>query len=200
MRVIGLTGGIASGKSSVARFFLQRKIPVIDADQLARDAVQPGSHALERIAELFGPAVLTTDGTLDRARVRELIFCDTEKRRQLEEILHPQIRNLAEAAIARAAAGGERLLIYMAPRLIEAGVAKYVDEVWVVTVRPEVQRERLMKRDVIDREAAERIIASQMPLDEKERHGRVVIDNSGTPQETERMLEEIWKRESERWK
>lgn len=195
IRVIGLTGGIATGKSSVARFFEERGVPVIDADLLAREAVEPGSPCLARLAALFGAGVINADGGLDRKRVGGIVFGDAEKRRLLESVLHPEIRRLAEERIARAAAAGERVVIYMAPLLIEAGVADRVDEIWVVTVRPEIQLERLMARDRIGREEAGRIIASQMPLAEKERHGRVVIDNSGTPEETRRLLAAIWERE-----
>ena len=197
IRVIGLTGGIASGKSSVARFIEERGVPVIDADQLARVAVLPGSETLGRIAAIFGDDVIAPDGSLDRKLLATMIFTSENKRRQLEEILHPEIRRLAEDRIASAATEGHRLLVYMAPLLIEAGATDRVDEIWVVTVRPDIQMERLMRRDGISREDAERIIASQMPLTEKELYGKVVIDNSGTEQQTRRILEEIWERESE---
>jgi len=195
IRIIGLTGGIATGKSSVARFFEERGVPVVDADQLAREAVMPGSPCLAQLAALFGHGVITADGTLDRKRLGTVIFGDSEKRRLLEQVLHPEIRRLAEERIAYAASAGQRLLVYMAPLLIEAGVTDRVDEIWVVTVRPDIQIERLMVRDGIGREEAERVIGSQMPLAEKVRHGRVVIDNSGTPEETRRLLAEIWERE-----
>ena len=196
IRIIGLTGGVASGKSSVARLLEELGMPVIDADQLARDAVLPGSPALDSIALLFGRGVLAADGTLDRKRLGALVFADSVKRRRLEKILHPEIRRLAEEQVARAAAEGHRLLVYMAPLLIEAGAADRVDEIWVVTVRPEIQLERLMARDGIDREAAQRIIDSQMPLAEKAGYGRILIDNSGTPQETRQLVAAIWKKET----
>ena len=192
IRIIGLTGGIATGKSTVASFFSEHKIPVIDADQLAKEAVQPGSHGLEQITELFGREILAQDGTLDRKRLAAQIFSDTEKRRQLERILHPEIKRLSEERIAQEIVAGNRLLIYMAPLLIEAGVTDRVDDIWVVTVRPEVQLERLMLRDRITLEQAQRIVASQMPLSEKESYGSVVIDNSGTEAETRRILEDVW--------
>jgi dephospho-CoA kinase len=195
IRIIGLTGGVATGKSSVARFFEERGVPVIDADQLAREAVMPGSPCLAQLAVLFENGVINGEGTLDRKRMGSIIFGDTEKRRLLEQVLHPEIRRLAEERIAHAAADGQRILVYMAPLLIEAGVTDRVDEIWVVTVRPDIQIERLMARDGIGREEAGRIIASQMPLAEKVRHGRVVIDNSGTPEETHRLLAAIWERE-----
>ena len=196
IRVIGLTGGIATGKSSVARFFTERGIPVIDADRLARDAVLPGSPALEQIITLLGREVLTRDGELDRKRLGGLIFSDPGKRRQLEGILHPEIRKKAEERIAQAAAAGHQRLIYMAPLLIEAGATERVDDIWVVTVRPEIQLERLMQRDSINREQAQRMIDSQMPLSEKERYGSVVIDNSGTEAETRMVLETVWAKET----
>lgn len=196
IRVIGLTGGIATGKSSVARYFTERGIPVIDADQLARDAVLPGAPALERIVSLFGQEVLTHDGVLDRKRLGTLIFSSPEKRRQLEVILHPEIRKLAEERITDAAAAGHQRLIYMAPLLIEAGAIDRVDDIWVVTVRPEIQLERLMQRDGIDREQAQRIVESQMPLSEKERYGSVVIDNSGTKAQSRMILEMVWAKET----
>jgi dephospho-CoA kinase len=196
IRVIGLTGGIATGKSSVAHFFSKRGVPVIDADQLARDAVLPGTPALEQIISLFGREVVTHDGTLDRKCLGAKIFSDTDKRRQLENILHPEIRKQAEKRIAQAAAAGHKRLVYMAPLLIEAGATDRVDTVWVVTVRPEIQLERLMLRDGINREQAERMIGSQMPLSEKERYGSVIIDNSGTKAETRKILETIWANEA----
>ena len=197
IRVIGLTGGIATGKSTVARFLEEQGAVVIDADALSREAVRPGGAALERIAALFGQEILLPDGCLDRKRLGRLVFADPAKRRKLEEITHPAIRRLADAYISRLAAEGHRLVFYMAPLLIESGAVDRVDEVWVVTVRPEIQLERLMKRNAIEREEAGRIIASQMPLAEKERYGRIVIDNSGTPEETRRIVARIWARERE---
>lgn len=197
IRVIGLTGGIACGKTSVARYFQDCGAVVIDADQLARCSVEPGSRGLERVVETFGVGLLAPDGQLDRKRLATLVFSDPDKRLQLEKILHPEIKQLAEARIALAADSGQRIVFYMAPLLIEAGVTDRVDEIWVVTVRPEVQLERLMRRDGITSVEAMRIIASQMPLAEKEHYGRIVIDNSGTPEETASLLAELWAREIE---
>lgn len=195
MRVIGLTGGIATGKSAVALFFTEHGVPVIDADHLAREAVLPGSPALEQIISLFGREVVTHNGELDRKRLGTLIFADPGKRRQLEGILHPEIQKLAEERIALAAAAGHQRLIYMAPLLIEAGATGRVDDIWVVTVRPDIQLGRLMLRDGMSREQAQRMIDSQMTLSEKERYGSVIIDNSGTEAETRKVLETIWAKE-----
>jgi dephospho-CoA kinase len=191
-----LTGGIASGKSSVARFFSERGIPVIDADQLARDVVLPGSPTLTEIIALFGQETVTHDGALDRKRLGALVFADPEKRRRLEGILHPEIRKRAEELIVQAAEAGHQRLIYMAPLLIEAGATDRVDDVWVVTVHSWIQLERLMRRDGITREQAQQIIDSQMPLSEKERCGSVVIDNSGTEEQTRMALEAVWAKET----
>jgi dephospho-CoA kinase len=195
MRVIGLTGGIASGKSTVAGFFREQGGVVIDADDLSREVVRPGSDTLKRIAAAFGAEMLLPDGNLDRKRLGQLVFLDAAQRRRLEEITHPAIKRLAAERISRLASEGHRVVFYMAPLLIEAGATDRVDEVWVVSVRPEIQLERLMRRDAIGRTEAARIIASQMPLSEKERHGRIVIDNSGTLDDTRRIVAAVWERE-----
>lgn len=192
MRVIGLTGGIATGKSTVARMLAELGAAVIDADQLSREAVQPGSPALERIVELFGAGCLLADGSLDRAAVRELVFSDPAKRRQLEAVLHPAIKALAEQRLAALRGGGVEVAVYMAPLLIEAGATDRVDEIWVVTLRPEIQLERLTVRDGCSREQAEQIVRSQMPLKEKEQYGVVVIDNSGSLDATRQQVETAW--------
>lgn len=196
VRIIGLTGGIASGKSSVACILKELGIPVIDADLLAREAVLPGSRALEEIAMMFGSDLITGDGTLDRKRLGAVVFGDPDKRRSLESILHPEIKRLGEARIAAEIAAGRHLLVYMAPLLIEAGAVDRVDEIWVVTVRSEIQLERLTARDGISKEDALRIISSQMSLEKKAGYAKVLIDNSGTPEETRRIVMDIWKRES----
>ncbi|MBW4055434.1 MAG: dephospho-CoA kinase [Proteobacteria bacterium] len=196
MKVIGLTGGIATGKNSVASFFSEHGVPVIDADQLARAAVLPGSTALGQIISLFGHEVLTREGVLDRKRLGGMVFSDPEKRRKLESILHPEIQKRAEECITQAAQAGHRRVIYMAPLLIETGASNRMDDIWVVTVRPEIQLERLMQRDGISAEQALRIIDSQMPLSEKERYGSVVIDNSGSEAETRMFLETAWTKET----
>jgi dephospho-CoA kinase len=192
MKIIGLTGGIATGKTTVARFMEQLGAVVIDADQLARDAVAPGMPALLQISQQFGAAVLSADGSLDRQAMRSLVFSDAGKRQQLEAILHPAIKQLALQRLAAARDSGAQVAVYMAPLLIEAGAADRVDEIWVVTLRPEVQRERLMARDRCNREQAEQIIAAQMPLAEKEGYGVVVIDNSDSLEMTRQQVRAAW--------
>jgi dephospho-CoA kinase len=198
MRVIGLTGGIASGKSTVGRLLAERGIPVIDADQLARRAVVPGSPALEQIARRFGPGVIAADGTLDRAALARTVFADAAKRQDLEAILHPAIRELAEAELATLRAEERPVAVYMAPLLIEAGLASRVDEIWVVYADRETQISRVMGRDGVTREEAEARLAAQMPMEEKARHGRIVIDNRGTLAELRQRVAEILEQEMER--
>jgi len=195
IRVIGLTGGIATGKSSVASYLEERGLTVIDADMLSRDAVRPGSSCLARIADAFGSEVLSTDGTLDRKRLGVIVFSDPEKRKLLEGIIHPEIRRLAKEHIAAVAADGQSIVFYMAPLLIEAGATDLVNEIWVVTASSEVQLERVMSRDDISRELAERIIAAQMPLKDKERFGRILIDNSGSSDDLINRLSAILDKE-----
>lgn len=192
MKLIGLTGGIACGKSTVAAMLAERGATIIDADQLSREAVMPGMPALKQIVELFGQAALLKDGSLNRQAVREMVFNNADKRRQLEAILHPAIRTLAEQRLAAARQQGISVTVYMAPLLIEAGANNRVDEVWVVTVRPEVQLERLMARDNCSREQALQIVAAQMPLAEKEQYGSVIIDNSDNKEATRRQVAAAW--------
>lgn len=192
MKIIGLTGGIATGKTTVARFLEELGAVVVDADQLSRDVVAPGSPALAKLVDQFGAAVLAPDGSLDRQAVRRLVFVDPSKRKQLEAITHPAIRELALQRLAAARADGAQVAVYMAPLLIEAGATDRVDEIWVVTLRPEVQLERLTERDRCNREQAGQVIAAQMPLADKERYGVVVIDNSGSLEETRQQVRAAW--------
>ncbi len=197
MRVIGLTGGIATGKSSVAALLAEHGAEVIDADQLARDAVAPGTAALQRIVELFGQQALLPDGSLNRQAVRDMVFNESARRQQLEAILHPAIKERALQQIEQARIRGFDVVVYMAPLLIEANATDRVDEIWVVTVRPEVQMARLMARDGCNQKQAEQIIAAQMPLAEKEHFGVVVIDNSSSLEETRHQVEVAWQQRIE---
>ena len=197
MRIIGLTGGIASGKSSVAAMLERLGAAVVDADLLAREVVEPGEEALAAIVAAFGSAVLQPDGTLNRGALAEIVFADPAARRTLEAITHPAIRARAEEKLERLRSRGVRTAFYVAPLLIEAGNAARVDEIWVVYLDRESQLERLMARDALGREAAERRIASQMPMEEKRLLGRVVIDNRGSREELEARVRGLWREEIE---
>ena len=191
MRVIGLTGGIASGKSTVAAMLKEYGFPVIDADQLARDAVLPGTSGLRQIVSAFGSEVMKEDGSLDRTVLGEKVFSDPSARKVLESILHPAIKELAQKCLEQLRREGVPVVFYMAPLLIEAGVTDRVDEIWIVYVSREIQLERVRKRDAISREDAEKRLAAQMPMDEKRGYGRVVIDNSGDLEGLQRRVAAI---------
>ncbi|MCM2359464.1 MAG: dephospho-CoA kinase [Geobacteraceae bacterium] len=195
MRVIGLTGGIASGKSTVAGILEKLGAKVVDADQLSREAVMPCNPAYHAIVAAFGAGILNPDRTIDRKELGKIVFADPEARKRLEEITHPAIRALAEEMLEELRRGGAGIAFYMAPLLIESGGTSRVDEVWVVYADRETQIERLVGRDLISRAEALQRLAAQMPMEEKKRHGRVVIDNRGTPEELEQQVRKIWERE-----
>lgn len=180
---IGLTGGIASGKSAVAAELRRRGAAVIDADQLARQVVEPGQPALAEIAARFGADVLTAGGELDRKKLGAIVFADREARRDLERITHPRIAAAGQAEIARRAAAGARVVFYEAPLIVENNLHRALDALIVVSISPELQRQRLMQRDGSTAEEAAARIAAQLPLAEKLAVATWVIDNGGTPAE-----------------
>lgn len=179
MTLIGLTGGIAAGKSSVAALLRALGATIIDADQLARTVVAPGTPGLADVIAHFGPNMLLPDGTLDRQALGAAIFADADARAALNAILHPRIATASAEAIATAAAAGVTLIFYEAPLLFENGIDKGCDATVVVTVSPEVQLERLRARDGLSHAAAAARIASQMPLAEKVARATWVIQNDG---------------------
>lgn len=192
MKVVGLTGGIASGKSSVANILKNCGAVIVDADLLAREVVAPGESAYHAIVAAFGTEVLRPDGTLDRTALGKLVFADVAARKVLEEITHPRIAERAARRIQEERLRGTKVLFYVVPLLIEAGLVSTVDEVWLVSVGKEVQINRLMKRDALPREEALLKIAAQMPLQEKAAYADVIIDNSGLPDETAHYVVHEW--------
>nr|WP_231848441.1 dephospho-CoA kinase [Gloeobacter violaceus] len=174
-RVIGLTGGIATGKSTVGRLLAGWGIPVIDADLLAREAVAPGSAALAEIVQHYGSTMLTNAGALDRSALARIIFSDPQERRWVESRIHPSVRAAMQAAVEREPG----TICLMIPLLFEAGMTDLVTEIWVVSCKPERQHARLKERDGLDDQAIAARIASQWPLTEKVRHADVVLDNDG---------------------
>ena len=182
--ILGVTGGIATGKSSVTELFKAIGLPVVSADELAREVVHVGTETLQMITGRFGTNVLATDGTLDRDKLAQIIFADATARQDLNRIIHPAIARLAEATLAGLVESGATHIIYEAPLLYEAGAESRVDKVLLVTAQPEVQKQRLMARDGIDIKTAASRIAAQMPLAEKIKRADFVVDNSGTPAET----------------
>jgi dephospho-CoA kinase len=172
---VALTGGIASGKSTVAGLFAARGVPVIDTDLIARQVVEPGEPALAAVIEAFGSGVLGPDGRLDRPRMRERVFADPAARRRLEDILHPAIRAEMERQ-ARAAGGPYQLLVI--PLLVEAGRRDHVDRVLVVDVPEATQIERLMRRDGVPRSQAEAALRAQAARDARFALADDVIENT----------------------
>lgn len=182
--VIGLTGGIATGKSTVADYLARSPgWPVVDADELARAAVAPPSPILGAIADRYGSQMLTAAGSLDRARLGEVVFANAQERAWLEAQIHPVVRSHLERAIAQwqtQGAGSSVPLVLVVPLWFEAGMDDLGDQTWVVWCDPAQQRDRLMRRNALTAAQAEARIASQMPLQAKCDRADVLLDNSGS--------------------
>jgi len=192
--LVGLTGGIATGKSTVTGFLASPSVRVVDADTLAREVVEPGTSAHALIVSEFGKDVLEPDGRLDRARMAEIVFADAAKRKRLEAITHPAIRGRFERLMADLERQGfHGILIWDAALLVESGGHNKMDKVVVVTTDPATQLHRLMARDSSTEEAARARTASQMPLAVKARVADYVIDNAGTREETEARVREVYR-------
>lgn len=192
--VLGITGGIACGKSTVTALFGKLGAVVVSADQLAREAVVPGSATLQALTERFGRSILLPDGTLDRAALAARVFSDPQARADLNRITHPAIAALAEERLATLRDRRPSLVVYEAPLLFEAGAERRVDAVLVVSAGEEQQMARLMARDGLSEGEARARIAAQLPLAEKVRRVDFVIDNSGPEEATARQVRELFTR------
>ncbi|MBF0706284.1 MULTISPECIES: dephospho-CoA kinase [Bacillales] len=193
---IGLTGGIASGKSTVAEMIRRYNIPIIDADVMARKVVEPGEPALEEIFRLFGEEMKDDNGGLDRKKLGSVIFKDDDKRKQLNRVLHPAIRKgmLDEAAAYKEQ--GNAHVVFDIPLLFESKLTHMVDQTLLVYVNADVQLKRLVERDGSTEEEATDRIHSQLPIEQKKKLADEVIDNMGTREETDKQLRNIltkWK-------
>jgi dephospho-CoA kinase len=191
MEIIGLTGGIACGKSAVAAMLSARGIPVVDADLGAREVVAPGSEGLAAVVAAFGPQVLDANGALDRKRLGDRVFGDEAARRTLNGLLHPRIAQWSAGRFMELAAQGHALAVYEAALLVENGAHASMGGLIVVTARPEVQRARLMARDGIDAAAAQARIDAQWPLEKKVAVATEVIDNSGDREALQAQVEAL---------
>ncbi len=189
---IGLTGGIASGKSTVLTYFKDKGIPYIDADIVAREVVEPGTEGLKAIVDAFGANVLHDDGTLNREALGAIVFHNEEKRQLLNSCLKTHIRNRIMELTSQYEQGNTPILIYDIPLLIEGEWYTMMDEVWLVYVNETTQIERLMSRNGYTREDALARINSQMRLDDKRAYADVIIDNNGTPHDLTVQLNTIW--------
>jgi len=191
---IGLTGGIAAGKSTVLQWLMQQGAPTVDADLVARQVVEPGAAGLAAVTKAFGTEILLPNGALNRSVLGDIVFNDEVKRMQLNEILHSFIRAEMDCQARQFEAEGATAVIFDIPLLIETGWHETMDEVWLVYVDRNTQIERLMKRNQYSREEALSRINSQMPLVDKKVYSDEIIDNSGTEEDLARVLRELWNR------
>jgi dephospho-CoA kinase len=190
MRFVGLTGGIGSGKSTVAAMLTARGAVVIDADALAREVVEPGTPGFDAVVESFGPEVVAPDGGLDRGTLASIVFADPDRRALLEAIVHPAVvRRVAEIVAAHAET--DDVVVLDSPLLIETGRHRDVELVIVVSAGTETQIARLVARGMDEADARARL-AAQMPLAEKSEVADVVLDNEGTLDELERQVDRLW--------
>ena len=190
MLLVGLTGGIGSGKTTVARMLSNRGAVVIDADGLARDAVEVGTPGYDAVVRRFGDRVVGPDGSLDRAMLAEIVFADAGARAELEAIVHPAVR----LAIAESIAGHhdtDDVVVVDSPLLIETGEHETFPVVIVVTASEDTRIARLVARGMVERDARARMVA-QMPLEDKAAHAHVVLDNDGDELALERQVERLW--------
>ena len=194
MKIVGLTGGIATGKSTVVGFFEELGAKIIDADRIAREVVAPGKPALDDIVKAFGQKVLKKDGTLDRECLGEIIFNDQDSRKELNSITHPRIHTEMLRRIQKYREAGEKVVICDIPLLLEAEEgSSWLKPIIVVYADREAQIKRLMERNGYPRDEALTRLNSQIPIDEKVRKADIVIDNSGTIDEVKKRVGEVWK-------
>ena len=192
MRVIGLTGGIASGKSTAARTLAELGARVVDADEVAREIVAPGQPALAEIVRAFGREMLQPDGTLDRKRLGAVIFADPDKRRTLNAITHPRIAMETQARLGRLREEGVPVAVYEAALLVENRVHEGLDGLLVVVCDEATQLERLIARDGFSEADARARIAAQAPVAEKVKAATWVVDTSGPLADTKKQLARVW--------
>lgn len=191
MLIVGLTGGIASGKSTVSRIFEQAGIPVICADELAREVVRPGSKGLAEIRRIFGEDVLDESGNLDREAMARQVFQDHSKRKILESIIHPRVEEEQNKKLAALERQGYSMAVVDVPLLYESGWERFVDLVVVVYASRDTQTERLMNRDGMSADDARSRLEAQMPIDDKRRRADRLVDNGKSLQHTRRQVESL---------
>lgn len=194
--IIGLTGGIASGKSTVAKMMADLGAKIIDADQVARQVVEPGEPTLHKIVDRFGEEILNADGSLDRKKLGNIVFRDQTARMDLNQIIHPAIRTQMKKQLDDALQSGEKCIVMDIPLLFESERSKReypLDKILVIYVPEPIQIKRLMDRDGIDETLARQKINSQIPMEEKKDMGDAYIDNSGTLESTKKQLLSILK-------
>jgi dephospho-CoA kinase len=193
MLKVGLTGGIASGKSTVAEIFAALGAKVLDADEVARKVILPGQPAWTKIRQTFGEYFFHADGRVNRSRLRKAIFTDPEKRKELDDIVHPEVmREIENRSKELSASDQDRVMLVDVPLLLEVGMAHRFDKVILVYVSERVQIKRLRQRDMTSTQEAKQALSAQMPLSDKLGQADYVIDNSGTLEETRVQVEKVW--------
>ena len=192
MRVIGLTGGIGTGKSAVSRLLRNKGVTVIDADEATRAVQASGSEGLRRLVGEFGPSILAPDGGLDRARLAAIAFADPEARQRLNAIVHPMVREWMADRQIEAEARGEAYVVLDIPLLFESRGAAGLDDVILVYAPEELALRRLVEQRGMPEEQARARIAAQMPIEEKRRLARHVIENTGTLKELRARTDRVW--------
>ena len=193
MKIIGLTGNIASGKTEVAKIFKELGAKIIDADKIAREVVEPGEPAWQQIVEEFGGNILNADGSINRKKLGGIVFNDGKKREKLNQITHPSIMTQIKETIDGYKKENAKLVILEAALIVEkGGLLSLIDELIVVSADAETQIARMMTRDRLKRDEALSRMESQMPISEKTKHATYIIDNSGSLGETRKQVEEIW--------
>lgn len=197
-KVLGITGGIATGKSTVVAFFKKAGYPIVDGDVIAREIVAKGQPALAAIVETFGPEIVLTTGELDRKKLGQLIFSSSQKRELLNETLKPFLRKEILRQIEEAKKKAASLIIVDIPLLYETHYEAIMDQVAVVYVPEKIQKERLMARNHLTEEEAQQRIASQWPIETKKERADIVFDNQGTREETEQQVKKWLEKQAEK--
>jgi dephospho-CoA kinase len=193
LKLIGLTGGAGSGKSTVAAMFADLGATVVDADEATHAVYAPGTEGFDAIVDAFGPEYVS-DGQIDRRRLGELVFNNEPARLRLNSIVHPRVRDWMTARTAEAVERGAEVVIQDVPLLFENGLQDVFSSTVLVYARPQTQVERLVEKRGLSRDRARSILAAQMPIDEKRPLANFVIDNDGGLEDTRRQVEEVWAR------
>jgi dephospho-CoA kinase len=194
VRVIGLTGGIAAGKSTIAQILAELGAVVIDADKVGHEAYRRGTEAWRALVDHFGEGILGPDGEIDRRKLGAIVFADPDQRKALQDIVWPRMKEMIRQRLAELCAAGVRVAVIEAAVLIEAGWTDLVDEVWVVQVPEEVALRRLVARNNLSEADARARIRAQLSNAERAAHADVIIDNSGTVAEARARVEQAWAR------
>ncbi|AHA97760.1 dephospho-CoA kinase [Lactobacillus johnsonii] len=188
---LGLTGGIASGKSTADEFFKKKKIPIIDSDLIAHKIMEIGQNGYKAVVDYFGTDILNDDQTINRRKLGGIVFNDKAKLKKLNELTHPLVHQEIKQQMARYRANQEKLVVIDVPLLFESGFESLCNGVLVISITPELQIERLMKRNAFTKKEAIARINNQMPLSEKEKRATYVVANTGTIDDLEKKLSDL---------